>query len=153
MMTIGFNGTDQQVAAMLRSKGPQIADALQEKMQALHIALANHIVADKLSGQVLKNRTGQLRRAINQQTVRDGDIITSSVGVDPTAPYGKVQEYGGTFTIKEHMRRSTKGNMFPVMAHSATFPERSFLRSGYSDMKQQILDGLQEVVAEAAQAL
>lgn len=154
MIEASFGGSDRRVIDALKAKGPAILDLLQQKMERGGLELQRHIQAEKLSGQVLRNRTGTLRRSIVQKTERDGQVITTVVAVDPVASaYGKVHEYGGTFTVKEHVRRSASGKQATVRAHSATFQERSFMRSSFTEMKQQIIDGLKQTLAEAAQQL
>jgi hypothetical protein len=69
-------------------------------VNAAAIDLVSYIKRDLLSGQVLKNRTGNLRRAVFSRM--DGDV--GVVGVGPEAPYGKIQEYGVAhpWTITAH---------------------------------------------------
>lgn len=117
----------------LRAKILGTADRLQlNLMRALdnvNTQLQRHIVSDKLSGQVLKSHTGNLKRSIIviPATV-DGEFIVGKVGLAKEAWYGKIHEYGGVF--------SRKGG------GSVSFPERSFMRSGFADMRDQILEAL-----------
>lgn len=114
------------------------------------IRLANVIKTDKLSGQVLRNRTGNLRRSTSAKpTVVSPQGIVGEVSVDKTAPYGAVHEYGGRITIRQHMRTSTLGNQFVVRAHDAIFPERSFMRSALSEQRETIANSIREAVMKA----
>ncbi len=100
--------------------------------------LQSYIVTSKLSGQVLKRRTGLLASSINvggpQSTSRFTADNTQIVGKVGTAVvYAAIHEYGGTIE-----RTSSKGNSF-----TQTFPERSFLRSGLQDKQAEIRGAIQ----------
>lgn len=138
------------------------------------IDLTNHIVADKLSGQVLHVQTGTLRRSIHYRLDESGDQIVGLVGsfagyTTPNgrgfaASYARVNEYGGRFNIPSYTRRIgynadserikllTKGGSVRqqvdnysttvVKAHTADFPQRSFLRSALSERRAAIFQGV-----------
>ena len=68
------------------------------------------MVSDKLSGQVLKNRTGTLRRSINQHVEETDTSITGILGADmDIARYARAHEYGfrGTVQVPAHTRTIT----------------------------------------------
>jgi hypothetical protein len=58
-----------------------------------------HIKKNKLSGQLLKVRTGTLRRSIEQRSRARGKKITGTIG--SRLPYAKIQEEGGTVRPKK----------------------------------------------------
>lgn len=129
------------------------------------IELANHIKDQKLSGQVLKNRTGALRRSTRAYPpTMAGSAIRGEVAVDKTTSvYGKVHEFGGTYRIPAHTRRnrgqrrlrvSEHGAMrtHQVREHTATFKERSFMRSSLEERRHRILESLKRAVHEAVSA-
>ncbi|MEP7299159.1 MAG: phage virion morphogenesis protein [Burkholderiales bacterium] len=93
----------------------------------------------KLSGQVLKVRTGRLRRSINVKMSETESSVTGSVGTNVS--YARPHEYGfhGTVTVREHLRRSVSG-FHTVRSHprKVDMPERSFLRSALADMSAAI---------------
>jgi len=70
----------------------------------LVMQLLRKVKADKLSGQVLRNQTGRLRRSINSQVIDTPDSITGSVGTNVV--YGRRWEEGfrGTEQVKAHVR-------------------------------------------------
>src|ERR1041384_5652469 len=108
------------------------------------IALRDVVVEEKLSGQVLKNKTGTLRRSQHESVTSDEKVIQGTVATDPSASaYGYVHEYGGTFDVKAHMRKSSHNMQTWVRQHSVTFPVRSFLRSTLNEMAPDIVEGLQ----------
>lgn len=63
------------------------------------------LAKQKVSGEVLKNRTGTLRRKVNARFERDGGGFTGAVGIKLS--YAAAHEFGfdGTVTVKAHVRR------------------------------------------------
>ena len=90
------------------------ADKLKEGLTRGLIGVQNATIR-KLSGPVLKNRTGTLRRSIHYRLVEDEKGIDGVVGsfagnVNPKSNeeaygYARVHEYGGTFNVPAHERR------------------------------------------------
>jgi hypothetical protein len=121
-------------------------------VEAASIDLVSYIKRDLLSGQVLKNRTGNLRRAVFSRM--DGDV--GVVGVGPEAPYGKFQEFGVahpwtiTATNTSALRFMIGGRA--VFAKSVThpgLPERSFMRRGLTEETPKLRDIIQRFVSAA----
>jgi hypothetical protein len=113
------------------------------------IEVRDVVVGEKLSGQVLKNKTGTLRRSQHESVTSDDNSIRGAVSTDPSASaYGYAHEYGGTFDVKAHLRKSSHNMQTWVREHSITFPERSFLRSTLNEMAPNIVEGLQNAVNE-----
>jgi len=68
---------------------------LVSRMQLEMNKLAEYVRANKLSGQVLKNRTGTLRRSIHGEATADGDTgVVGTVGTNVS--YAKYFETTGT---------------------------------------------------------
>lgn len=69
--------------------------------------------------------SGALRRSIQSQITNDGIRFTSNV------PYASAHNEGvrGRIAIKSHSRRSRKGKVHPVKAHSkqVNLPQRQFI--------------------------
>jgi phage gpG-like protein len=106
----------------------------------------------KLSGQVLKNRTGTLRRKINQVVTESPDSIMASVGVKLS--YAAIHEYGfdGVESVREYTRRTAKGiAVVPAHERHVHMPERSYLRSSLRENAASIRDSLAKAVVEALQ--
>ena len=115
-------------------------------------SLQAHIVTDKLSGQVLHRRTGNLASSINTKIGGSATSVEGTVGTN--VGYGRIHELGGTFRIPEHERRINRGGIQDsvlVRAHSATFPKRSFLASSLQDMSTRIKADLNAAVARGLQ--
>lgn len=75
-------------------------------------------------------QTGILRASITYAIDRTRRGFVALVGVPVTAFYGKIHEYGGSFNVKQHMRRKSRGDsaMISVSAHTREVPERPFMR-------------------------
>ena len=140
MITIEATGTEE-LKVKFQSMGGKLKDALRQGMQIAMFDLQRYVKQEKLSGQVLKVRTGNLRSNINQTVEDQGGQIVGSVGTN--VKYGRVHEYGGTVSIPEHDRRLMSGKTVTVRAHTATFPARSFLRSSLSDRRDRIIATLE----------
>lgn len=136
----------ESVASRFLSLRPRIKAQVSETVRRLTIGLQAHVKADKLSGQVLKNRTGTLRRSINSRITDSGESVIGSVGTNIS--YARIHEYGfnGTVTVREHLRKTQSGRMATVRAHSMrmNIPKRSFLRSALDDMRPAILAGIEQ---------
>ena len=146
-------------------------DQVRQSLERAAIRLVGIVKADKLSGQVLNNVTGTLRRSINERVEEDDGQVTAYFGSfagyfspkgGEASGYGAIHEYGGTFQIPEHTRRigydrdsqrvrllgrlkAIRANVdtyseTTVKAHSATYPERSFLRSTLTENRDEVND-------------
>lgn len=107
---------------------------------------------EKLSDDVLKVRSGRLRRSINTQVTQSGDLVTGIVGTN--VEYAAAHEYGfnDTVSVAESLRRVKSGKTVTVRAHSMhmNLPERSFLRSALREKQPEIRD---EIVQAADRAV
>jgi hypothetical protein len=152
----------EEVRAKLESVFPAARERLRQTTAKLAIDLQRHVVEDKLSGQVLKNRTGTLRRSINQHVEETADSVTGIVGADMNAArYARALEYGfqGTVQVRAHSRTITQAfgrqlasaREVAVSAHSMrmNLAERSYLRSSLRDMRQTILDAFAASLRDA----
>ena len=154
----------------------EIQNALQTSVSRMALRLLARVKADKLSGQVLKVRTGRLRRSINQRVVREGQGVYGYVGTN--VDYGAVHEYGfqGTVSVRAHIRKLSSRDMVGfiggketskrtsikrtktasgvqfVGAHTRNvkLPEKSFLRSALREMQPEIERAMREAVQAAA---
>lgn len=142
-----------RTAALMRS-------SIYVTIAQLAIKLQRHVMADKLSGQVLRTRTGTLRRSITYRVERVGDSGAAGV-VGTNVRYARIHEYGGTIPAHDIVpRRGTvlafdwKGKtVFARRVHipDVKMPERSFLRSALRDMLPEIRQELAKVPGVAWQ--
>lgn len=125
------------------SRIPQKARAdLEITVRRLAIDLQSHVKANKLSGQVLRNRTGTLRRSITHRMFSGPDGVRAQVGTNVV--YARPHEFGykGVTLIDKAFGRQLK---FPVWK-GINLPERSFLRSSLKDKAETIKRELKESV-------
>jgi hypothetical protein len=157
MITFTLTGA-VDVLAQLETRRAALFGALVERINYWDLMLQQRIQR-KLSGEVLHQRSGKLKRSIEViPAVVDeaaGAIAGKVVGAGGPAWYGKLHEYGTpdrTYTIypvtKKALRFIIDGKV--IFAKSVTVTrgtkERSFMRSSLAELKPDVLAGLQETV-------
>lgn len=149
---------DEQLLERLRALPDAINSGLARSITQLGIDLQRNVRQDKLSGQVLRSRTGALKSSIDLRVDQGARSVSASVFTD--LRYGAAQEYGfaGTVSVAASLRRIREAFGRPiaektisVRAHNRRMdlPERSFLRSGLEDMTPAIRAAVEAGVAEA----
>lgn len=138
----------QQLQAELQNMSPIIRSLVMAKVQSLAIELQRHIVQDKLSGQVLKVKTGNLRRSIQHSIGESSNGITAQVFSSNDVKYAAIHEFGGTIVPNKAKALSFVIDGKRIFTQSVTLKERSFMRSSLTDMKQMIIDGLTAAVSQ-----
>lgn len=141
-------GTEKLVSRFEKA-GPVFKQELRRAMTRAMIDLQQTVKFRKLSGQVLKNRTGTLRRSINYKVKETPAAVVGMVGTN--VKYGRFHELGGTFTVAAHVRQQTQAwgrallepRMVNVRAHQVTFKQRSFLGSAFEERRSAIFAELQ----------
>jgi len=147
-----------QLLERLRALPDAINSGLLRGITQLGIELQRHVQQDKLSGQVLRSRTGSLRSSIGLRVDQSGGAVTASVFTD--SRYAGAQEYGftGTISVRASLRRirdafgrPIAGKTISVRAYDRRIdlPERSFLRSALEDTAPVIRDEVGAALAEA----
>ena len=117
----------------------------------------------KLSGSVLRSRTGALRDSILATVSASADGVSAAIGSD--LPYAAFQEYGfqGIETVSAHLRTIKQAFGRPLRAGSeriavgaydrkVDYPAHSFLRSALADREPEIMSDLEAAVTEAVTA-
>jgi phage gpG-like protein len=152
VITIQMVG-NRELAARLDAMPGRLHDGLARAVVRLGLALQKKIQDEKLSGQVLKVRTGSLRSSINTEVTNTATRIEASVGAN--VKYAAVHEYGvdhpWTIWAKGRALRFELGGrvLFRKSVRHPPLPERSFLRSALADMAPAIDAGLREAVEQA----
>lgn len=148
-----------QLKAYLRDAERSITTNMTRSIGRLVLMLQRNVKMDKLSGTVLRVRTGRLRRSINSRMQGEGtQTVAGFVGTNVS--YARAHEYGftGQVNVKQHLRmqvkafgRSIEPTQVVVSAHprNVVIPERSFLRSALSDMQPTVRAELRNAVTEA----
>ena len=132
-----YGGTE--VVERFKALPASLRTELRETIAKLSVKLATEVKA-KLNNGVLHWRSGLLWRSIKDVTIESGDSVSGIVST--AVKYARVHEYGGTVSIRAHLRtiktafgRSINPVTFEVRAHNAIYPERSFLRSSLREME------------------
>lgn len=146
----------QDLIARLDRMPPAVHELLVRKIRVLALRLQAHIQRDKLSGQVLKVRTGALRRSIFQMVFESATRVIGRVYSSGDVKYARIHELGGR--TSPHIIRPRKAQalhfmmggrgVFAKEVHhpGSLMPERSFMRSGLADMAAEINSGMKEAV-------
>lgn len=148
-----------EVVARFNSMPTNLREELRIVVGQLAFKLENK-VKGKLNGEVLKRRTGLLRRSINDRVIAEGDSVTGIVST--AVVYARAHEYGfdGMVSVRAHLRtikqafgRAISPVTFPVAAHSMhmKLPEKSFLRSSLREMEASgaIRDAMVKAIGKA----
>jgi phage gpG-like protein len=157
MITVELIG-DRELAARLDAMPGRMREGIARAVTKLGFELQRKVQSEKLSGQVLKVRTGTLRSSINTRVDQGADSVTATVGTN--IRYGRVHEYGfdGSQSVRAHLRHITEAFGRPIRPTTQNvgaytrhvhLPERSFLRSALREMQPQIEAELSAAVAQA----
>ncbi len=152
---------DRELIGRLEAMPKQVRDALYKRVQILRLRLEGKIKSEKLSGQVLHVRTGRLRASIFSEATQTDTSVTGRAASSGDVKYGAIHEFGGKTPPHEIVATKAQALSF-VMNGKQTFfksvhhpgsvmPERSFMRSALSDMKDEIIDSLNAGVSEGIQ--
>lgn len=99
MLELSFNSAGVRRFEAVMAQAPRLLQPfLLDGMKRVGLEMERHVKATHLSGGSLDTRTGTLRRAVFSRTeaAGEGDAV-AVVGVDlGKAPYGRIQEMGGT---------------------------------------------------------
>lgn len=89
---------DAEVRQAVEKLGARLPAVLVRAMQEVVLMLKRYIKQRKLSGQVLKVRSGRLRNSIASSVSIIGKAVVGVVGTN--VPYAKTHEFGATITPK-----------------------------------------------------
>lgn len=157
---------DKAVIARINSIAPRVREGITREMLRIVIDLQGYVVKNKLSGQLLKRRTGTLAASMQHKVVSTTNGVTGVVGsrVNAGAPlkYARVLEDGfdGTVTVREHLRMMTQAfgrdvqnpRKITVGTHTAkrNIKARYYLASSLAENRDRYLDQIEKAVAEGA---
>jgi hypothetical protein len=149
---------DEQLFERLRGISDAVNSGLARCITQLGIDLQRNVQQDKLSGQVLKSRTGTLKSSIDRRV--DQNARGATTDIFTALRYGAAQEYGftGTVSVGASLRRIREAFGRPIAEKTISvraydrrmaLPERSFLCSALDDMTPAIRDAVDAALAEA----
>ena len=157
VLKIGLTGGPELVEA-LHKTGPRFLQVISTKLNGLLFQLQGKIVG-KLSGEVLKVRTGILRGSVNVIPAElRGTVIAGAVESSGGASfYGKFHEYGSRphqiTAVKARALRFIAGNKVVFaksVAHPGSMP-RSFMQSTLDESADSIRAQLQAALDKIIQ--
>ena len=157
MLKLKLQGGQELIAAM-RDKPSTLLSVLSVKLNALMIMLSRYVVAEKLSGQVLKRQTGKLAASVHHVPASiEGTKVSGFVeAAGPGAPYGTVHEHGGerAYEIAAVNRKALHFVMGgrEVWLRRVTHPAavaRPFMSTSLEENKSEIVSQLQDALTEA----
>lgn len=152
---------DSAVRLRFATLPERLRNKLKTTISVLAEKLRTHIVRDKLAGQVLNRRTGALARSIQWKIEESGTGVQGLVYSAGDVKYAAIHEYGGrtpphVIEAKNKLALTFMQNgkqvFYKRVNHpGSVMPERSFMRSALSDMRQEIIDSLTRAVTQEAQ--
>ena len=159
-MSTLFNDTDRMISDALRRKGAAFLPALMQRMNFLMLRFQKYVQEQKLSGQVLNARSGNLRDSVRVVPAAiSGGVIKAGVqAAGGPAWYGRLHEYGvdHEWLIVAKNRKSLAfeiaGQMlFRKSVVHPPLPARSFMGSSATELTPEINASLQSVVRTAGE--
>jgi phage gpG-like protein len=158
MITTQIIGSEA-VIAKLGEIPDRVASLVRAEVERQAIALSRYVKENKLSGQVLKNRTGTLRRSINYALMIADQGLSAQVGTNLV--YAAIHEYGGQTRAHVIEAKNAKALAFQmggatifrkrVQHPGSKMPERSFLRSSLAESRERIIAAIEAAVAKGVQ--
>lgn len=142
---------DTELIARLNAMPGALQSGIARAVTRLALEL-QRLVQQKLSGAVLKVRTGVLRSSINYQVERSATEVTASVGTN--VQYARYHEFGvpHSWVIRPKSARALAfevggQTIFAMRVTHPPLPERSFLRSSLREMEPRIKEELERAVS------
>ncbi len=133
----------------LASTGKIFMRRMKTGMAKATLGLRNYIAYNKISGQVLQNRTGHLRAFLFWKVDTKEEEVVGQVY--ETMKYGKVHEFGMTITAMRAKALHWIGpDGKPRFAKKVVIPARPWMRPGYEENKPAILEELKNAAELAA---
>jgi HK97 gp10 family phage protein len=147
---------DQQLIARLNAMPDRLRSGIARAVTRLCIE-TQALVQQKLSGSVLKVRTGTLRSSVNFKVDQTATAVTGTVGT--AVKYAGYHEFGvpHSWEIRPKSARALAFELngktiFAKRVIHPPLPERSFLRSALREMEPKIESELSAAVGEAVHA-
>ncbi len=156
MLTIDLIG-DKELVAKLGATPWSLRSGVARSMARLAVETVL-LVKQKLSGQVLRARSGALRASIGSRVTESMTAITATIS-STGVRYAAIHEFGGTIHVPEIRPKTARALAFEIggqtifaaytRAHDVHIPQRSFLGSALREMQPRIRAELQAAVAQA----
>lgn len=149
---VNIEGGDELVRRLTALQS-RINARLRDAITRATFDLVAYVKANKLSDQVLRVRTGRLRRSITGRVETENGQPVGIVGTKVS--YARVHELGfkGRVQVKAH-KRSIKGKAVMVRAHgrNVDIPKRPFLVPSLAERMPAYKGWMAQAVKEATDA-
>jgi hypothetical protein len=159
MGTVSFTVDTSGVEAALQGRADRIINSLVRRTTAIDESLQAKITGEKLSGQVLHQRTGKLIGSVRTIPVtNDGATIAGGVQAGGGPAYYAVYQNYGTAGPYEIRPIDPKGVLVFLLDGKTVFakrvmhpglPARNFMESTLEESRAGIISSLQSAVDEA----
>ena len=151
---------DKKVITRFQNLPSNMANRITRAMDKIAIYLVAYVKENKLSGQVLRRRTGTLSRSIRgtveQQAGQVVGNITSRDKGNAPLPYAVFWENGftGTQNVRAHVRKMASGGEASVRAFVRNVHQiaRPFFAPTLKENQNYIRDQLNKAVSEELQS-
>jgi len=143
-LNIEVIGTEQ-IAKKFQSASQRASQVMREKMQSALFLLESGI-KDKMSGKVLKVRTGRLRSSVTSRVESAGGDIVGRVGSNVV--YAPVHEYGAVITPKRGKYLTFQVDGHWVRVRSVRIPRRPIWEPTLKENQEKIRSLFRTAFAE-----
>ena len=147
-------------SAALAALPDRLRQALSDKANVLAVELAAK-VQQKLSGDVLNEKSGALARSIVTTTDDSSTTISVTVASNGDVKYAAIHEFGGVIPPHEIVPNKARALVFVVSGKQAfaarvnlpaiVMPERCYLRSSLAEMADEIREEFAQAAVDAVQ--
>lgn len=147
-------------SAALATLPDRLRQALSDKANVLAIELAAK-VQQKLSGDVLNQKSGALARSIVTTIDELSTNISVTVASNGDVKYAAIHEFGGVIPPHEIVPNKARALVFVVSGKQAfaarvnlpaiVMPERCYLRSSLAEMADEIREEFAQAAVDAVQ--
>jgi phage gpG-like protein len=150
----------QQVIEKLGAIPAKVRAAAKSSLDIWATELAGYIKSEKLSGQVLNRRSGNLSSSVFPDSSETSTSVSGGARAGLDVPYARIHEYGGLIPAHVVVVKNAKALCFSVggvmrFAKSVhipdvQMPERSYMRSS---LREQAPEGIAELRAAVREAI
>lgn len=160
MIGLQITGTTEVIEKLGALTG-KVRMAAKSSLDMWATELAGYIKAEKLSGNPLNRRSGNLSSSVYPDKRETSDSISGGARAGADVPYAKIHEYGlqRNVVVSAFYRMQTKAWGKPMASprevlvnqHSSyvNMPERSYMRSSLREQAPEGIAALREAVREA----
>lgn len=165
---IEFTIDASSLEGYLENKAQLIITALRQQLWKEMVSLESYIKDDKLSGQMLSPRTGNLRNSGFAEISSAPGTMLGTVKFGRTARYARIHNYGGDINIPEVTGKlmvfertgeilaglESKYAIFTRKHRAFTvhMPARNYMETSLEEKEPEILANLQGAVEKAAKS-